>query len=180
MSILGNIDKFIKSLAVLSIALISIQVQAVTLDGYSMTTPLDNSGQATDAIAVFDITLPQQDELLLTAIFTGDLQTNTIQVTFNDNSIPVISGILTNNATELNYIFVDISAYKGQVGELKLTLHNSGTMVSELYVIESAAVTAAASGTSSSAGGGGGGAPGILIAIMAVLGYRKMYSLRKK
>ena len=118
-----------------------------------MTTVLDINSIPQESVLALDTTLPNDEVLIINALFTGDIPSNTVSVSFNDSPLEVLSGIVSEESEGVNFILVDISAYAGQTGSLKISLNNSGTTESNLLVIKSIEAVA----DRNSGGGSGGG-----------------------
>lgn len=154
-----------------------------TADGILMETTLDVNGVPSNAIAVIEIDVPNEDSLVLPVTFTGDPLTATLQAFFKENSIEIQSGIL-EESQNIDYLIFDVSSYKNQTGELKLVLNNSGSEIAELFVIESVNYTdadiAAVYGVTSTGENSDGSGGSIGIELFLFLAAYSFLSLRRR
>lgn len=117
-------------------------IDSIDLYGFSMNLPESTGGQA---VAAFEITLPEEYSLVIPVLFFGNSETVNISVVFDntnfiDQDLDILSSELKEldydsaaNINNLSYIIVDIDYYKSQTGELRIVLDSSEP--AELFVL---------------------------------------------
>jgi hypothetical protein len=140
-------DRFVKvKIAQLALILVASMTYAapssIDLHGFSMNLQESTGGQA---VAAFEITLPEQYSLAIPVLFFGNSEAVNISVVFdNTNFIDQDLDILSSELDELDYgsaadlsdvsyIIVDIDYYRSQIGELRVVLDS--TEPAELFVL---------------------------------------------
>lgn len=125
--------------------------------------------------------LPDKDFLSVPVRFLGNPWENEIAAWFNGEPLHILSGLQAGDGSDDSWFAVEVEIldYRGQTGELKVTLTNTGAAESELLIAENIQLPegleppAASGGSGDSSSGSSGGAVFWFFALLSVLGARE-------
>ena len=97
--------------------------ESIRVGGYEMTATNGRAGTE-DAVFVAGLTLPDDSLLEWYYVFDGDADAAELSVSFNGDTIPVLSPE-TFAVNTLDVLILDIDAMRGQSGEITFTLSST-------------------------------------------------------